>query len=116
MQKPIPYSIFKLGRAGSFYVLQTRVIATGKPLAADELTAYQVLHPIETPWFGVRIAKRSKMFLADDAAAALIESGQIQPIPPAPLVPWRQGYDAQRTARYDAKLEAKKTLAGRTGI
>lgn len=116
MQKPLPYDIYRVGNSGNRQlVLQTRGIKTGEALSAVDLTAYRVLQPIGTPWFGITIGKGSRMLLADDAAAPLIESGQIEPILSAPLVPWRQGYDARSQARYDAKQEAKKTFAGRTG-
>jgi hypothetical protein len=99
-----PYVLFRNGRTGARYtVLQTRTVTTGEAIDAGDLTAYAVIRTLETPWWKITIAKGSRLLLSDEAAAPLIASGIIEPIMSETLVPWRNGYEADRQAKYDAR-------------
>ena len=106
------YHLFPIGKGKKFTVVQVRSVATGKLIHAADATCYSVLVAVETPWWGLKIDKGSRMILADDAAAPLLASGRIEPVSSQTLISWRAGFEAAAAAR-KAK---KKDLAGRTGV
>ncbi len=77
-------------------VIQLYHIGTGEALQAKELTCYLALKKIRTCYWQADIPAGSKLFLADDAAAVMLDAGTLEPIPPAVLLPGRAGQEAAR--------------------
>jgi hypothetical protein len=107
--RPATYQLFRIGVGPKFNVLQLRAVSGGAALDAGDLAAYAVLLPVETPWWKIRIGPGSKMFLADDAAAPLLAEGMIEPILSETLIPWRNGEESARAAKYESRRETGRS-------
>jgi hypothetical protein len=103
--KPPTYTLFtnSAGRWPLYTVVQLRRLESGELLTTSEVKLYVAKEAVETPWWRLRIAKGSKLLLADDAAKDLVESGTIAPLIAVPLIPWRNGQEAAQAEKYHSR-------------
>ncbi len=113
---PKPTAVYAIHRntpRGRAVVVQILRLKTAELVWASELAVYRAREPISTPFAGVHIKTGDVLILADDASAAMLDAGTVEPVEPLELTPRREAAERRKQSRGTPRPEAgMPTVAG----